>query len=64
LQAYSKYIWLLVLVGFFAFFYFMAIRPQSKQRKAHQDMMNSLAKGDMVMTASGIYGKVVRSPKA
>jgi preprotein translocase subunit YajC len=60
LQAYSKYIWLLVLVGFFAFFYFMAIRPQSKQRKTHQDMMNSLAKGDMVMTASGIYGKVVR----
>ena len=54
----------LYLFGIFAvfivFFYFMAIRPQSKQRKAHQEMMNSLAKGDMVMTASGIFGKVVK----
>jgi preprotein translocase subunit YajC len=49
-----------IFAVFIGFFYFMAIRPQSKQRKAHQEMMNSLAKGDMVMTASGIYGKVVR----
>jgi preprotein translocase subunit YajC len=51
---------LLVFVAFIAFFYFMAIRPQSKQRKAHQEMMNSLTKGDVVMTASGIYGKVAK----
>ena len=51
---------LVIFVVFIGFFYFMAIRPQSKQRKAHQEMMSSLAKGDMVMTASGIYGKVVR----
>ena len=51
---------LAIIVAFFAFFYFMAIRPQSKQRKAHQEMMNTLAKGDLVMTSSGIYGKVKR----
>jgi preprotein translocase subunit YajC len=50
----------LLFVAFIGFFYFMAIRPQSKQRKAHQEMMNSLAKGDVVMTASGIYGKVTK----
>ncbi len=51
---------LAIIVAFFAFFYFMAIRPQSKQRKAHQEMMSTLAKGDLVMTGSGIYGKVKR----
>lgn len=61
MAAYSKYIWLIVLVGFFVFFYFFGIRPQSKQRKAHQEMMSSLVKGDVVMTGSGIYGKVVKA---
>jgi preprotein translocase subunit YajC len=51
---------LAIFVIFIAFFYFVAIRPQSKQRKAHQAMMNTLAKGDVVMLASGIYGKVKR----
>jgi preprotein translocase subunit YajC len=50
-----------IFVVFIAVFYFMAIRPQSKQRKAHQEMMNSLAKGDVVMTGSGLYGKVVKA---
>ncbi len=51
---------LAIIVAFFAFFYFMAIRPQSKQRKAHQEMMNTLAKGDLVMTSGGMYGKIKR----
>jgi preprotein translocase subunit YajC len=55
-----SYYMIVIVVVFFAVFYFFAIRPQSKQRKAHQEMMNSLAKGDTVMTASGIYGKVVK----
>jgi preprotein translocase subunit YajC len=50
-----------IFVVFIAVFYFMAIRPQSKQRKAHQEMMNSLTKGDVVMTGSGLYGKVVKA---
>ncbi len=50
-----------IFVVFIAVFYFMAIRPQSRQRKAHQEMMNSLAKGDVVMTGSGVYGRVVKA---
>ena len=49
-----------IVVVFFAVMYFLAIRPQSRQRKAHQEMMAALKKGDQVMTAGGIYGKVVR----
>lgn len=56
----QQYYFLIVIVVFIAIFYFMAIRPQSKQRKAHQEMMSTLKKGDQVMTASGIYGVVKR----
>ncbi len=51
---------LVIFVLFIGVFYFMAIRPQSKQRRAHQEMMSTLKKGDQVMTASGIYGTVKR----
>ena len=54
--------WMLIIyvVAFIAIFYFMAIRPQSKQRKAHAALLSSLKKGDTVVTAAGIYGKVKR----
>lgn len=52
---------IVIVVVFIALFYFMGIRPQSKQRKAREEMMNSLAKGDVVMTGGGIYGKVVKA---
>lgn len=42
----------------FAIFYFLLIRPQSKQRKLHQQLVQGLKKGDDVVTASGIHGKV------
>ncbi|MGI5939565.1 MAG: preprotein translocase subunit YajC [Thermoleophilia bacterium] len=48
------------VVAFIAIFYFMAIRPQQKQRKAHQALLASLKKGDNVILASGIYGRVKR----
>lgn len=51
---------LVIFVLFIGVFYFMAIRPQQKQRRAHQEMMSTLKKGDQVMTASGIYGTVKR----
>jgi preprotein translocase subunit YajC len=50
-----------IFVLFIVVFYFMGIRPQQKQRKAHQEMMNSLGKNDYVMTASGIYGRVIKA---
>lgn len=49
-----------IIVAFIAIFYFMAIRPQQKQRRAHQELLNSLKKGDQVMTSAGIYGTVKR----
>jgi preprotein translocase subunit YajC len=53
--------WLIIyVVAFIAIFYFMAIRPQQKQRRAHQQLLSSLKKGDRIGTAAGIYGTVKR----
>lgn len=49
---------ILFLGGLFAVFYFLAIRPQRKRQKEHSDMVSALAKGDEVVTTSGILGKV------
>ena len=51
---------IIYVVAFIAIFYFMAIRPQQKQRRAHQALLSSLKKGDRVVTAAGIYGTVKR----
>jgi preprotein translocase subunit YajC len=51
---------IIYVVAFIAIFYFMAIRPQQKQRRAHQSLLSSLKKGDRVVTAAGIYGTVKR----
>lgn len=48
------------LVGLFLLFYFIAIRPQRKRQKEHADMVANLAKGDEVVTNSGILGKVIK----
>ena len=46
------------LVLIFAIFYFLAIRPQRKRQKQHQEMVEMLHKGDKVITAGGIYGQI------
>ncbi len=46
------------LGGFIIIFYFMLIRPQSKRAKEHKALLESVAKGDEVMSAGGILGKV------
>jgi preprotein translocase subunit YajC len=43
----------------FVIMYFLVIRPQQKKAKTHQEMLNKLKKNDEVLTAGGIYGKVV-----
>ena len=50
---------LIFLFLFMILFYFMTIRPQQKRAKELQDMMNNLEKGDEVIAASGILGKVI-----
>ncbi len=47
---------LIPLLVFFGIFYFLLIRPQQKQQKARQEMLNNLKKGDKITTIGGIYG--------
>lgn len=48
----------LMFVIFFVFVYFTVWRPQSKRAKEQQNLLNSLAKGDEVMTAGGMLGRI------
>lgn len=50
----------LYILGFIAIFYFLAIRPQQRQRRAHEEMVASVRKGDEIMTVGGLIGKVTR----
>lgn len=49
---------MIMLTIFVLFMYFAMWRPQSKRAKAHRDLLSSLAKGDEVVTAGGILGKI------
>ena len=42
----------------FGIFYFLLIYPQQKKAKEHRKLLDALKKGDAVVTAGGIYGKV------
>jgi preprotein translocase subunit YajC len=48
----------LPLILMFVVMYFLMIRPQQKRAKEQKAMMDALAKGDEVVTAGGILGKV------
>lgn len=48
-----------IMIGiFFLIMYFMIIRPQSKRTKEHKKLIESLAKGDEVVTNGGLLGKI------
>jgi len=49
---------LLMMVAMFVVVFFVMIRPQMKRQKEHKAMLEALAKGDEVVTAGGIIGKV------
>ncbi len=52
---------LLLMSGVFIFFmYFVIWRPQSKRAKEQRHLISSLAKGDEVVTLSGIVGKIAK----
>ena len=51
---------LLPLVALFAIFYFLIIRPQQKQAKAHREMIINLKKGDKIVTNGGLMVEVVK----
>ncbi len=49
-----------MLVVIFVIIYFLLIRPQSKQFKKHKEMVESLQRGDVVITGGGIRGRVTK----
>ena len=48
------------LVGFLVIFYLMIWRPQAKRAKEQKNLLGGLQKGDEVVTAGGIAGKIVK----
>lgn len=44
----------------FGIMYFLMIRPQQKKMKEHRNMVDALRKGDQVVTAGGLIGKVTK----
>ena len=54
-SAFSSFVPLILI---FAIMYFLMIRPQQKKAKQHKDMIDSLRRGDQVVTSGGVLGKV------
>lgn len=48
----------LPLIAIFVVFYFLMIRPQQKRAKEHKELVGNLKKGDEVLTAGGIVGRI------
>lgn len=48
-----------MLALMFGIFYFFLIRPQQTQQKKRREMLDSLRKGNTVITIGGIYGQIV-----
>ena len=49
-----------LIIAMFAVLYFLMIRPQMKRAKEHKSMVEALQKGDEVVTAGGLLGKITR----
>lgn len=54
----SPYVTLIMLAGMFVIFWFLLIRPQQKRAKEHRAMVEALSKGDEVVTAGGVLGRI------
>ena len=50
----------LPIIGMIAIFWFLIIRPQMRQQKAHREKIAAIKKGDQVVTAGGLVGKVIK----
>jgi preprotein translocase subunit YajC len=58
-----SYSLMFMLFMFLLVFYFMLFRPQQKKDKQHKQMIDSLLKGDEVITTSGLLGTIHRITK-
>ncbi|MDM8560607.1 preprotein translocase subunit YajC [Candidatus Parabeggiatoa sp. HSG14] len=54
----AGFINLVMLIVLFGVFYFLLIRPQTKRAKEHKQMVESLAKGDEIITNGGLLGRI------
>ena len=54
------FIQLVPFILIIAIMYFLVLRPQQQRMKAHQQMVAAVKRGDVVVTAGGIIGKVVK----
>jgi len=54
---------LVFMVGIFAVFYFLMIRPQQRKQKEQIKFRESVKKGDKIVTIGGIHGKIVEVQK-
>ena len=59
-DAQSTMLSLLPLVLMFVVLYFIMIRPQMKKQKEHKSMIDAVAKGDEVVMAGGVLGRVAK----
>lgn len=48
-----------MFAAIFLIFYFLLIRPQRQQQKAHDKMVQELRRGDEIATIGGIVGKII-----
>jgi preprotein translocase subunit YajC len=55
----SSLITFLPFIAIFLVMYFLMIRPQAKKQKLRQQMLQSLQKGDDVITTGGMHGKIM-----
>lgn len=55
----SPAFWILYIVLLGGMLYFMAIRPQKKEKQRQQELLNAVAVGDTILTSSGFYGVII-----
>ena len=52
-----------IMIGFIAIFYFLLLRPQKKQQRERQNMLDAIKKGDKIQTNGGLLGVVTAVDK-
>ncbi len=57
MEAFAQFVPLILI---FAIMYFLLIRPQQRKLKDHKKMVESLRRGDMIVTQGGVIGKVTK----
>ncbi len=51
---------IIMMVVFVIIFYFMILRPQQKRNKEHNNLINSISKGDEILTSGGLIGRITK----